>query len=78
MASRHPDIKVHKCNDEKIKVEVLGFDYYNPKTGNIESGSKKNIAMWMLDADYDDLTHQIILQVNPSQIFLKHLSFKNK
>ena len=59
----HPDIKVHKCNDEKIKVEVLGFDYYNPKTGNIESGSKKNIAMWMLDADYDERC------IYPSQIF---------
>lgn len=35
------------------KVEVLGFDYYNTKTGNIESGGKDKIAMWMLDTDYD-------------------------
>lgn len=34
-------------------VEVLGFDYYNTKTGNIESGGKDKIAMWMLDTDYD-------------------------
>jgi adenine-specific DNA-methyltransferase len=34
-------------------VEVLGFDYYNTKTGNIESGGKDRIAMWMLDTDYD-------------------------
>ena len=32
----------------------MGFDYYNPKTGNVESGGKKNIAMWMLDTDYDN------------------------
>ncbi len=43
-------------NDTKSKlyqVEVLGFDYYNTKTGNIESGGTERIAMWMLDTDYD-------------------------
>ena len=36
-----------------FQVEVLGFDYYNTKTGNIESGGTEKIAMWMLDTDYD-------------------------
>ena len=35
------------------QVEVLGFDYWNPKTGNVESGDTRRIAMWMLDPDYD-------------------------
>jgi len=48
-----PDVKIHKLKDGKYKVEVMGFDYYNTKTGNVESGGKKNIAMWMLDTDYD-------------------------
>ena len=30
-----------------------GFDYYNTKTGDIESGGADKIAMWMLDTDYD-------------------------
>lgn len=60
-----PDVAVKKIK-EKIKatkkystektlyqVEVLGFDYYNTRTGNIESGGKDKIAMWMLDTDYD-------------------------
>jgi adenine-specific DNA-methyltransferase len=34
-------------------VEVKGFDYYNTKTGQIESGSAAQIAVWMLDTDYD-------------------------
>jgi adenine-specific DNA-methyltransferase len=34
-------------------VEVNGFDYYNTKTGEIESGDTDKIAMWMLDTDYD-------------------------
>jgi adenine-specific DNA-methyltransferase len=37
----------------KIQVEVHGFDYYNTKTGAIESGDTKRIAMWMLAHDYD-------------------------
>ncbi len=58
-----PDVKVHKLVDGKVKVEVMGFDYYNPKTGNVESGGKKNIAMWMLDTDYDNRS------LFPSQVF---------
>ncbi|MFN0159282.1 MAG: DNA methyltransferase, partial [Bacteroidota bacterium] len=34
-------------------VEVLGFDYYNTRTGTIESGGNEKIAMWLLDTDYD-------------------------
>lgn len=52
-----PDVRVHEITDGddkgKVQVEVHGFDYYNPKTGAIESGGKKNIAMWLLDTDYD-------------------------
>jgi len=35
------------------QVTVFGFDYYNTKTGDIESGSESQIAVWMLDIDYD-------------------------
>jgi adenine-specific DNA-methyltransferase len=52
-----PDVKlaqITKGEDAgKYKVEVLGFDYYNTRTGNIDSGGTENIAMWMLDTDYD-------------------------
>ena len=37
----------------KYRVSVHGFDYYNTKTGTIESGTDDKIAMWMLDPDYD-------------------------
>ena len=46
--------KMKKGKDEgKYRVEVLGFDYYNTKTGTVDSGGTANIAMWMLDTDYD-------------------------
>ncbi|MCG2776500.1 MAG: site-specific DNA-methyltransferase, partial [Desulfobacterales bacterium] len=50
------DIKtIAKGEDKgKYQVEVLGFDYYNPTTGNVDSGGKGNIAMWLLDTNYDD------------------------
>ncbi len=51
-----PDIrvkKVKKGEKEKYQVEVLGFDYYNPITGTVDSGGTEKIAMWFLDTDYD-------------------------
>jgi adenine-specific DNA-methyltransferase len=32
---------------------VKGFDYYNTRTGTIDSGDTSKIAMWLLDTDYD-------------------------
>lgn len=52
-----PDIEVrrvtHGEHKDKWEIEVHGFDYYNPKSGKVESGGKANIAMWMVDPDYD-------------------------
>ncbi len=49
-----PDIELRKQKDGKYVVEVRGFDYYNTKTGEIESGDSSKIAMWELDTDYDE------------------------
>ena len=52
-----PDIYLHQIskgyNIGKWQVQVRGFDYYNTKTGDVESGGEDKIAMWMLDTDYD-------------------------
>ena len=62
-----PDVRLRKATtkelntlkpkpDQKTKlhvIEVNGFDYYNTKTGNIESGGTDKLALWMLDTDYD-------------------------
>jgi len=37
----------------KLQVEVRGFDYYNTRTGTIDSGDTSRIAMWLFDPDYD-------------------------
>lgn len=33
--------------------EVLGFDYYDTRKGESVSGGTSQIALWMLDTDYD-------------------------
>lgn len=48
-----PDVEIKKQQGQKYVVYVNGFDYYNTKTGEIESGDISKIAMWMLDTDYD-------------------------
>lgn len=52
-----PDVTIQKTSQGDDAggwiVEVHGFDYYNPKTGTIESGDTSKIALWMLDTDYD-------------------------
>jgi len=48
-----PDVEVRRTEDGKFVVEVHGFDYYNTKTGGVESGGKDKIALWLLDTDYD-------------------------
>ena len=35
------------------QVTIHGFDYYNTKTGGVESGGADKIALWLLDPDYD-------------------------
>jgi len=52
-----PDVQVERiaagADKGKVRVSVHGFDYYNTKTGTIESGGADKIAVWLLDTDYD-------------------------
>ncbi len=45
------------------QVKLKGFDYFNTKTGEIESGDEGRIAVWMLDTDYDGRS------LYPKQVF---------
>lgn len=52
-----PDVELRRVKqntgDELWQIELHGFDYYNPVSGEIESGDTSRIAMWLLDPDYD-------------------------
>lgn len=62
-----PDVNINKIKTGsdigKYEVIVNGFDYYNPKSGSVEAGGSSQIAMWMLDTDYDGRS------VLPRQVF---------
>lgn len=52
-----PDVELRRIEEGphrgKWQVEVRGFDYFDTRTGQLISGGPHNIAMWMLDPDYD-------------------------
>lgn len=58
-----PDVSLRQQEDGLYVVEVNGFDYFDTKTGELKSGGKKNIAMWLLDTNYDERS------LFPSQVF---------
>lgn len=60
-----PDVELikDKRSNNKYKVIVHGFDYYDVKKGIVESGDANRIAMWMLDMDYDGMC------IEPCQVF---------
>jgi adenine-specific DNA-methyltransferase len=57
-----PEVRHWKREDGLWQVEVLGFDYFDPRKGDVTSGGPKQIAMWSLDTDYDErsmMPHQV-------------------
>lgn len=57
-----PDVELRPHADGTWEVEVHGFDYFDPKAGELVSGGKSRIAMWSLDTDYDNrslMPHQV-------------------
>jgi adenine-specific DNA-methyltransferase len=47
-----PDVAVTREGDD-LTVEIKGVDVYNPTTGEIRSSGTGEIALWMIDTDYD-------------------------
>jgi len=48
-----PEVEVKKTKDKKTIVKLLGVDYYDPTTGEVNSDELKEVAAWFLDTDYD-------------------------
>ena len=52
MVFGEPDVAIGHTNDG-IVVEIRGVDVYNPTTGEVRSSGTSEIALWMIDTDYD-------------------------
>lgn len=50
-----PEVKIHEVGDDgEVEVEVLGFDTFDPRTGETTHGDAKgDIACWMIDTSFD-------------------------
>jgi adenine-specific DNA-methyltransferase len=47
-----PDVQIH-AEGEELRVELNGVDVYDPNTGELRSNDTSQIALWMIDSDYD-------------------------
>jgi adenine-specific DNA-methyltransferase len=49
-----PDIELHYTDDGQVIVDLRGVDVYDPTTGEIRNNDTGQIALWMVDTDYDE------------------------
>lgn len=66
-----PDIDVRSRKDGLYEVEVNGFDYFDTLKGELVSGGKGKIAVWLLDTDYDERS------LFPRQVFFPMAGVKD-
>ena len=64
-----PDVSAPELTDEGWVITIRGFDVYNPVTGEVRAGTEDDIAMWMIDTDYDEesffVRHAYFLGTDP-------------
>ncbi|GCE40985.1 Adenine specific DNA methylase (Mod-related) [Rhodococcus wratislaviensis] len=63
MVFGEPDIEM-RFEDDQVVVELLGVDVYDPNTGQVRSDDTSQIALWMIDTDY-----------NSESFFVRHCYF---
>jgi adenine-specific DNA-methyltransferase len=49
-----PDIDVTTTDDGQLVVEIKGVDVFDPTTGEVRSSGTDQVALWMIDTDYDE------------------------
>ena len=49
-----PDIEVRPAPDGELVVEIKGVDVFDPTTGEVRSAGVDQVALWMIDTDYNE------------------------
>ncbi|EHH68145.1 site-specific DNA-methyltransferase [Gluconobacter morbifer] len=49
-----PDIGIEQTENGEIRVRIHGVDVFKPSTGEVVSGGPEDIALWMIDTDYNE------------------------
>jgi len=64
VVSGEPDITISTTKDGEMTVKINGVDVYDPNTDEIRSRSTEEIALWMIDTNY-----------NGESFFVRHCYF---
>jgi len=59
-----PDLEVRPTDGGKFIAEIRGVDVYDPTTGDVRASTTDQIALWMIDTDY-----------NGESFFVRHAYF---
>jgi adenine-specific DNA-methyltransferase len=59
-----PDIVFHDRPGDEMAVEIRGVDIFRPQTGKVETSEADELALWMVDTDY-----------NGESFFVRHAYF---
>ena len=72
-----PEVKLHRQDDGKVRLEAVGINAFNPARGVVEARSARTIMGIMVDSQYDTESFRARLinvkQVNRNQRTLKNL-----
>ena len=49
-----PDVSIDEAEYDQFTVTINGVDVYDPSTGEVRNSSRKDIALWMIDTDYNE------------------------
>lgn len=49
-----PDIEIRETDEGQVIVDLRGVDIYDPTTGEIRSSDTGQIALWMIDTNYNE------------------------
>jgi len=49
-----PDIELRDTEDGQVVVNLRGVDVYDPTTGEVRSNDTSQIALWMIDTNYNE------------------------
>ena len=71
-----PEIRLHQLDDERVKLEVVGLNCFNPKLEVVEVGDARQIMGIMVDTEYDTESFRARL-INVRQVGRNQRTLRN-
>ena len=71
-----PEVRLHEQPDGKIRLEVVGLNAFNPKTGVVEPPSARQVMGIMVDTEYDTQSFRARL-MNVQQVKRNQRTIRN-